>query len=191
LRASAPPQARPQADTRTNTAIVQASRQTRPLDKRAQTAFLPLLPGGPATACYKTGSAKEPYAIIPGVRQDSIAPHSIGTGLAFAYSFTLPAQRRSAKIHRSVCPHRQARSPFSGTHPMPSIDQFIESFLTAVDFQEAVEVTPETELRSLPEWDSLAALGVIVMFDVDYGKTITGDDLKNCSTITDLYKLLG
>ena len=74
---------------------------------------------------------------------------------------------------------------------MPSIDQFIESFLTAVDFQETVEVTPETELRSLPEWDSLAALGVIVMFDVDYGKTITGDDLKNCSTITDLYKLLG
>ncbi|WP_454707936.1 phosphopantetheine-binding protein [Delftia acidovorans] len=74
---------------------------------------------------------------------------------------------------------------------MPSIDQFIESFLTAVDFQEAVEVAPDTELRSLPEWDSLAALGVIVMFDVDYGKTITGDDLKNCSTITDLYKLLG
>ncbi|KLO58752.1 acyl carrier protein [Delftia tsuruhatensis] len=74
---------------------------------------------------------------------------------------------------------------------MPSIDQFIESFLTAVDFQEAVEVAPDTELRSLPEWDSLAALGVIVMFDVDYGKTITGDDLKNCSTIADLYKLLG
>ncbi|MFG0788852.1 MAG: acyl carrier protein [Delftia sp.] len=74
---------------------------------------------------------------------------------------------------------------------MPSIDQFIESFLTAVDFQETVEVTPETELRSLPEWDSLAALGVIVMFDVEFGKTITGDDLKNCSTITDLYKLLG
>ena len=60
-----------------------------------------------------------------------------------------------------------------------------------MDFQEAVAVTPDTELRSLPEWDSLAALGVIVMFDVDYGKTITGDDLKNCSTITDLYKLLG
>lgn len=74
---------------------------------------------------------------------------------------------------------------------MPSIDQFIESFLTAVDFQEAVQVTPETELRSLPEWDSLAALGVIVMFDVDFGKTITGDDLKNCTTVGDLHKLLG
>ena len=72
-----------------------------------------------------------------------------------------------------------------------TIEQFIESFLVAVDFQEPVEVTPETELRSLPEWDSLAALGVIVMFDVEYGKTIVGDDLKNCVTLNDLYKLLG
>ncbi|GKS97285.1 acyl carrier protein [Acidovorax sp. SUPP2825] len=75
--------------------------------------------------------------------------------------------------------------------PSPSIEQFIESFLTAVDFQEPVEVTVDTELRALPEWDSLAALGVIVMFDVEYGKTIVGDDLKNCVTVTDLYKLLG
>ncbi|MDM0054919.1 acyl carrier protein [Variovorax fucosicus] len=74
---------------------------------------------------------------------------------------------------------------------MSTIAQFIENFLVAVDFQNPVDVTPETELRSLPEWDSLAALGVIVMFDVDYGKTIVGDDLKNCETLTDLYKLLG
>lgn len=74
---------------------------------------------------------------------------------------------------------------------MPTIEQFIEQFLIAVDFQEPVDIALETELRSLPEWDSLAALGVIVMFDVDYGKTITGDDLKECTTIADLYKLLG
>ena len=29
------------------------------------------------------------------------------------------------------------------------------------------------------------------MFDVEYGKTIVGDDLKDCVTLTDLYKLLG
>lgn len=73
----------------------------------------------------------------------------------------------------------------------PTIDQFIDNFLMAVDFQDPVEVTAETELRSLPEWDSLAALGVIVMFDVEYGKTIVGDDLKAAVTVGDLYKLLG
>lgn len=74
---------------------------------------------------------------------------------------------------------------------MPAIEQFIEQFLIAVDFQNPVEVTADTELRSLPEWDSLAALGVIVMFDVEYGKTIVGDDLKNCVTVSDLHQLLG
>ena len=74
---------------------------------------------------------------------------------------------------------------------MPTIEQFIENFLQAVDFQNPVDVKPETELLSLPEWDSLAALGVIVMFDVDYEKVIVGDDLKSCATLTDLYRLLG
>ena len=69
------------------------------------------------------------------------------------------------------------------------IDQFIENFLTAVDFQEAVEIAPETEIVSLSEWDSLAALGVIVMFDMEYGKTITGNDLKASRTIADLFAL--
>jgi acyl carrier protein len=73
---------------------------------------------------------------------------------------------------------------------MKKIDQFIEDFLMAVDFQSPVDVKPETELLSLPEWDSLAALGVIVMFDMEFNKTITGDHLKNCMTLADLYALL-
>ena len=73
---------------------------------------------------------------------------------------------------------------------MTTVQAFIEQFLLAVDFQDAPEVTPETVLVELPEWDSLAALGVIVMFDIEFGKTIIGDDLKQCVTIFDLYKLL-
>ncbi len=74
---------------------------------------------------------------------------------------------------------------------MSTIQTFIDNFLVAVDFQDPVELTPQTRLQDLPEWDSLAALGVIVMFDIEYGKTITGDDLKTCETVEDLYKLLG
>ena len=73
---------------------------------------------------------------------------------------------------------------------MTTVQAFIEQFLLAVDFQDAPEVTPETVLVERPEWDSLAALGVIVMFDIEFGKTIIGDDLKQCVTILDLYKLL-
>jgi acyl carrier protein len=74
---------------------------------------------------------------------------------------------------------------------MPTIDAFIEQFLQAVDFQNPVDVNADTALLDLPEWDSLAALGVIVMFDVEYSKAIVGEDLKSCVTINDLYKLLG
>ena len=74
---------------------------------------------------------------------------------------------------------------------MVNIEQFIEYFLAAVDFQEPVEVRPDTKLADLPEWDSLAALATIVLFDTEYGKVIVGDDIKKCTTVGDLYALLG
>ena len=74
---------------------------------------------------------------------------------------------------------------------MSGIESFIENFNTAVDFQDPVELKPDTALADLPEWDSLAALAVIVMFDLEYGVTITGNDLKGCSSLQDVHKLLG
>lgn len=73
---------------------------------------------------------------------------------------------------------------------MSNIDTFIENFITAVDFQEPVPIEAGTRLSELPEWDSLAALGVIVMSDMEYGKTITGNDLASCASISDLYALV-
>lgn len=74
---------------------------------------------------------------------------------------------------------------------MDTIDSFIEKFSNAVDFQAPIIFTPSMVLEQMPEWDSLAALGVIVMFDMEYQKTITGDNLRNCKTIYDLYQLIG
>jgi acyl carrier protein len=82
-------------------------------------------------------------------------------------------------------------SPYKGPH-MPSNagsegpDAFVEQFIIAVDFQNAVPVEGGTLLKDLPEWDSLAALGVIVMCDTEYGVTITGEDLKRCITVADI-----
>lgn len=74
---------------------------------------------------------------------------------------------------------------------MDTIDQFVEKFRNAVDFQDDVTLTADTNLKALPEWDSLAALGVIIMFDMEYGKAVTGKDLVECQTVTDVYKLVG
>lgn len=63
---------------------------------------------------------------------------------------------------------------------------FVEQFVVAVDFQNPVPVAGATKLADLPEWDSLAALGVIVMCDTDYGVAVTGNDLKECTTVGDI-----
>lgn len=65
---------------------------------------------------------------------------------------------------------------------------FIDRFIDATDFQTPVTITLDSELRSLPEWDSLAALAVIVMFDIEYQTTISGDDLHQAVTVGDLYR---
>ena len=76
------------------------------------------------------------------------------------------------------------------TQSMVSTEQFIEQFLAAVDFQDTVELKLDTKLASLPEWDSLAALATIVLFDTEYGKVIVGPDIEKCVTVNDLYALL-
>lgn len=73
---------------------------------------------------------------------------------------------------------------------MDTLEQFVEKFGEAVDFQTAVVLTGDTELKALPEWDSLAALGVIVMCDMEYDKTITGKDLAGCILLRDVYALV-
>jgi acyl carrier protein len=68
-----------------------------------------------------------------------------------------------------------------------AVNAFVQQFLVAVDFQEPVPVASTTPLGDLPEWDSLAALGVIVMCDTEYGVTITGEDLRSCVTVGDIF----
>jgi acyl carrier protein len=72
-----------------------------------------------------------------------------------------------------------------------NIQQFIGQFRTAVDFQKVVDIEPDTELANLAEWDSLAKLSVMVMFDMEYDKAISDADVKACKTIRDLFALLG
>jgi acyl carrier protein len=73
---------------------------------------------------------------------------------------------------------------------MDTLEQFVEKFRNAVDFQDDVPLSGQTDLKALPEWDSLAALGVIIMFDMEYNKAITGKDLVTCQTVSDVYKLV-
>ena len=48
------------------------------------------------------------------------------------------------------------------------------------------EMTPETSLDTVEEWDSIAMLSLIAMLDEEFDKTITGKELKELKTVADI-----
>jgi acyl carrier protein-related protein len=69
------------------------------------------------------------------------------------------------------------------------ITEFIEKFAEAVEIDDASTLGADTMFRDLDEWNSLAGLSVIAMYDEEFGKTLHVPDFKKAQTIEDLYKL--
>lgn len=55
---------------------------------------------------------------------------------------------------------------------------------------EYLEFNETTQFQELDDWDSLTALMVLDMIDDKYEVSLTGDELKECVTIDDLYSLI-
>jgi len=51
---------------------------------------------------------------------------------------------------------------------------------------EAGTLVPETELSSVPEYDSMAKLSLIVLFDEECGKKLTGEMIRTFKTVGDI-----
>ena len=67
------------------------------------------------------------------------------------------------------------------------IKEFIENFADQFDETDISELKSETEFKELDEWSSLIALSVIAMVDEEYDVAIKGDDIRNSTTIEDLF----
>jgi len=70
------------------------------------------------------------------------------------------------------------------------ISDFIENFSAQFDDTEAIEFTPKTVFKELEEWSSLTALSIIAMIDEEYDVRIKGDEIRNSSTINDLFEII-
>ena len=66
--------------------------------------------------------------------------------------------------------------------------QFIEKMVDILDIED--EITADTVLTDLEEWDSLSLVSFIAMANASYNKKIIPADAKNAETIRDLYELL-
>jgi len=69
------------------------------------------------------------------------------------------------------------------------MNEFIEKFAEAVDI-DAAGLTPETEFRTLDEWDSLSYLSVIAMMDEEYECQIETAEFKQLKTLAALVEFI-
>lgn len=67
------------------------------------------------------------------------------------------------------------------------INEFVKKFAEQFDDTPASSITASTVFKDLEEWSSLIALSIIAMADEEYDVTLKGDDIRNATTIEDLF----
>lgn len=70
------------------------------------------------------------------------------------------------------------------------LNEFVRNFELQFDDVEEGALTPETIFRDIPEWSSLTALLLISMVDSEYDITLTGDNIRNSTTIQELFDIV-
>lgn len=70
------------------------------------------------------------------------------------------------------------------------MNNFIEKFTLLLEDSDLITVDGDTVFKDLDEWDSLLALSLITMIDEEYKVKITGEEIRNSSSINDLYAVI-
>lgn len=70
------------------------------------------------------------------------------------------------------------------------LNEFVENFAELFDDTDPSEITASTVFHDLDEWSSLTGMGCIALAKTQYGKTITGAELKACVTVEDAFNLI-
>lgn len=69
-------------------------------------------------------------------------------------------------------------------------EEFLKNFANQFDDTDPSEISLDTEFHDLDEWSSLIGMSVIAMAKVSYNRTISGAELKSCTTVEDVYNLI-
>lgn len=56
---------------------------------------------------------------------------------------------------------------------------------------ESGALTPETELSSIDEYDSMAKLSLIVLMDDEFSKKLTGEQIRDFKNVQDILNFMG
>ena len=70
------------------------------------------------------------------------------------------------------------------------METFINELIELLDEKPSIPVDANTEFQELSEWDSLVNLSLIIMVSDNYGKSLDGEEIRKCVTISDLFDLI-
>lgn len=70
------------------------------------------------------------------------------------------------------------------------LNEFIQDFANQFDDTDPSEITAKTVFHELEEWSSLSGMSILAMSKTQYGKTISGAELKACETVEDVFNLI-
>ena len=70
------------------------------------------------------------------------------------------------------------------------LNDFIAAFADQFDETDPSEITATTVFHDLDEWSSLTGMAVIAFVKTEYGKNITGTELKACVTVEDVFNVV-
>ena len=67
---------------------------------------------------------------------------------------------------------------------------FITNFAEQFEDTDVNDIQAKTVFKDLDEWSSLLALSIIAMVDEEYNVTLKGEDIRNSSTVEDLFNVV-
>lgn len=70
------------------------------------------------------------------------------------------------------------------------LNDFLANFADQFDDTDPEEIKADTLFHDLEEWSSLTGMCIIAIAKTQYGKTITGKEIRECKTVEDLFYLI-
>jgi acyl carrier protein len=71
-----------------------------------------------------------------------------------------------------------------------NVEEFIDKIVEEFPDLKKDKITPEMNFRDHVEWDSINALVLIAMVNVEYDVIITAEELINAETVNDVYQVV-
>ena len=70
---------------------------------------------------------------------------------------------------------------------MIEFSEFAVKFKETLGMESSDAISATSVLKDLAQWDSLAVVSIIAMFDNDYNVWLSGNDIRESKTVGDLF----